>query len=198
MSIALPRPALRLALLALALASCTSNVQVWRDPGYRPEPVKRVLVVADGPDRPYQAAAEAAMARLVLAKGFQVATASDAAGPGAFDVDRPDPAVTKELATIGVVPRGTNIDLGKVVAYARGNDVDLALVETISRTNCGDYGQPGCMTASARAYAVRTRPDAPVWTATATASDFDTVEGGAGATAQVLFDDLLRSGILIH
>jgi hypothetical protein len=191
----LPRTPL---LAALALASCTSSFQVWRDPNYRPEPVKRVFVVADGPSREYRESAENAVARRLLAAGYEAATANGVAPPGRFDVDDVDAALTQELATIGRNPKGTNVDVGKVLAYARGASVDLALMVRISRFNCESYAQPGCMTADVRVFAVRSGSEAPIWADTLAASDFNTMEDGAGAIADRLVGDLTKAGILIH
>jgi hypothetical protein len=185
-------------LAALALASCTSSFQVWRDPSYRPEPVKRVFVVADGPDQDYRQRTEDAVARRLLGAGYQVATASAVAAPGHFDVDRPDPALTQQLATIGRNPEGTNLDLAKVLAYSRQEGVDLAILLRISRASCESYAQPGCMTADAKVFAIRRTSDAPVWADVLSASEFDRIDDGAGAIADRLVGDLTKAGILVR
>jgi hypothetical protein len=189
----------RLALLAsLALASCTTSMQTWRDPDYRPEPVKRVFVVADGPDQEYREVVENAVARRLLAAGYESATAYGVGNPGRFDVDKVDPALTQELATIGKYPTGTNIDAGKVLAYARTAGVDLAVVLRVARSNCETYAIPGCMTVQARVFAVRTGSEAPVWADVLTAGDFNTIADGAAAIADRLVGDLTKARVLVR
>jgi ABC-type branched-subunit amino acid transport system substrate-binding protein len=90
---------------ALAITSCatTNLVQVWRDPNYRPAPIKRVFVVAVIPHAQDRVLFENAIAHALINKGVEVATSS------------------------GIVPPDQS-DNNKIVAYVKEMGVDLVVV----------------------------------------------------------------------
>ena len=162
--------AIALGLAALAITSCatTNLVQVWRDPNYRPAPIKRVFVVAAIPTAQDRVIFENAIARSLLGRGIEVATSS------------------------GIVPPDRS-DNGKIVAYVKDMGVDLVVVLRLVIPYGAWYG-----TTDINVYAARTGPEWPVWSGTATSSNFSSAQEAATSVAASLLYELARADILVR
>ena len=134
--------ALGLAVLAIASCATTNLVQAWRDPNYRPAPVKRVFVVAPIPYAQDRVLFENAIARSLISKGFEVATSS------------------------GIVPPDQS-DNTKIVAYVKDMGVDLVVVLRLVTPYGAWYGATDI-----NVYAAKTRSEWPVWSGTSNTSNF--------------------------
>jgi hypothetical protein len=159
-----------LGLAALAITSCatTNLVQVWRDPNYSSAPVKRVFVVAVMPSAPFRVPFENAIAESLTKKGFEVATSSSVFPPGQSDNDR-------------------------IVAYVEEMGVDLVVVLRLVTAYGGWYG-----TTDLNVYAAKTDSEWPVWSGTASTSNFSTAQEAAASVAAWLVNDLINAHILVR
>ena len=159
-----------LGLAAAAITSCatTNLVQVWRDPSYRPAPVKRVFVVAVIPYAQDRLFFENAIAQSLTKKGFEVATSS------------------------GVVPPDPS-DNGVIVAYVKEMDVDLVVVVRLVTPYGAWYGM-----ADINVYAAKTNSERPVWSGTSTTHNFSTGAEAAESVAASLLYGLINANILVR
>lgn len=105
-------------LLSLCACSTTRLADTWRDPTYKPEPVKRILVVGvllrEQTFDPYF---ENALARALTSDGYLVVTGSMAFDP--WDLDRE-----------------------KVVKYVRDHRLDLIIQQKIATKTTSSYTPP--------------------------------------------------------
>jgi hypothetical protein len=102
------RPSSRLAALAaaLALSSCTGTkmVQVWREPTYETQPVKRAFIVCIMPNDRVRVVVENTLAKALLERGILAATST-----GVFEY--------------------AELDKEKATAWVRENKIDLVIVQ---------------------------------------------------------------------
>jgi hypothetical protein len=159
-----------LVLAALATTSCATSslIQVWRDPNYRPAPVKRVLVVGVIPFAGDRLAFENAVAQAFIKQGFEVATSS------------------------GFVPPGQS-DNSKIVAYVREMGVDLVVVLRLVTPNGAWFGATDM-----NVYAAKTHSEWPVWSGTTTTSNFSSAQDAATSVAASLLYGLIKANILVR
>jgi hypothetical protein len=159
-----------LGLAALVITSCatTNLVQVWRDPGYRPVPVKRVFVVAVIPYAQDRLLFENAIAQSLTSKGLEVATSS------------------------GIVPPDQS-DNDKIVAYVKEMGVDLVVVLRLVTPYGAWYGATDI-----NVYAARTNSQWPVWSGTTHTSSFSTGQEAATSVAASLLYSLASASILVR
>jgi nucleotide-binding universal stress UspA family protein len=157
-------------LAALIVTSCatTNLVQVWRDPNYRPAPVKRVLIVGVIPYAGDRLAFENALAQSLISKGFEVATSSGFVPPGQPASDR-------------------------IASYAKEMGVDLVVVLRLVTPYGAWYG-----TTDINVYAARTSSEWPVWSGTSNTSNFNTVQEAATSAAASLVYGLASANILVR
>jgi nucleotide-binding universal stress UspA family protein len=157
-------------LAALLVTSCASTnlVQAWRDPNYRPAPVKRVLVVGVIPYAGDRLVFENALAQSLISKGFEVATSSGFVPPGQPANDR-------------------------IASYAKEMGVDLVVVLRLVTPYGAWFG-----TTDINVYAAKTSSEWPVWSGTTNTSDFNTVQEAAASVAASLVYGLASTGILVH
>jgi len=168
-------------ILALATTSCatTNLVQVWRDPNYRPTPVKRIFVVAVVPNGQYRVTLENAIAQSLLSKGFEVSTSA-----GAFPPDQ--------------------LDDDKVVAYVKEMNVDLVVVPRLAN-GCGPqvyppgyYAGSACVAVDVNVYAAKANPESPIWSGTSSTINFSSGQEAAASMAASLVYDLINARILVR
>jgi hypothetical protein len=159
-----------LSLAALAITSCatTSVVQVWRDPDFRPVPIKRVLIVGVIPYAADRLAFENAIAQALIKKDFEVATSS------------------------GVVPPGQPFN-DKIDSYAKRMGVDLVVVVRLVAPYGAWYG-----TTDINVYAAKIDSEWPVWSGTSYTSNFSTAQEAATSVAAALLYGLMNAQILAH
>ena len=155
---------------ALAITSCatTNLVQVWRDPNYRPAPIKRVFVVAVIPNAQDRVLFENANAQSLIAKGVEVATTS------------------------GIVPPDQS-DNNKIVAYVKEMGVDLVVVLRLVTPYGAWYG-----TTDINVYAAKTNSEWPVWSGTSNTSNFSSAQEAATSVAASLLYGLVNTNILVR
>ena len=159
-----------LGLAAMAITSCaTTNVlQVWRDPNYRPAPIKRVFVAAVIPNAQGRVLFENAIAQSLMSKGFEVATSS------------------------GIVPPDQS-DNDKIVAYVKEMGVDLVVVLRLVTPYGAWYG-----TTDINVYAARTNSEWPVWSGTSNTSNFSSAQEAATSVAASLAYHLINAQLLVR
>jgi hypothetical protein len=159
-----------LGLASLVITSCatTSLVQVWRDPSYRPTPVRRVFVVAVIPYAQDRLLFENAIARSLTSKGMEVATSS------------------------GIVPPDQS-DNDKIVAYVREMGVDLVVVLRLVTPYGAWYGATDI-----NVYAAKTDSQWPVWSGTSSTSNFSSTQEAATSVAASLLYYLASASILVR
>lgn len=157
-------------LAALAITACatTSLSRTWRDPNYRPAPVKRVFVVAATPYAQDRVLFENAVAQSFIGKGLEVATSS------------------------GIVPPDES-DNARIVAYVRDMDVDLVVVLRLVVPHGVWYGATDI-----NVYAARTSSEWPVWSGTTQTSDFGSAQEAATSVAAALLYGLFNANILVR
>jgi hypothetical protein len=155
---------------ALVTTSCatTNLAQVWRDPNYRPAPIKRVFVVAVIPYTQDRVIFENAIAHSLIKKGFEVATSS------------------------GIVPPDQS-DNTKIVAYVREMGVDLVVVLRLVTP----YGVWSGAT-DINVYAAKMNSAWPVWSGTSNTSNFSTGQEVATSVAASLLYYLASANILVR
>jgi hypothetical protein len=155
---------------ALAITSCaTTNLsQAWRDPTYRPAPVKRVFVVAAIPYAQDRVLFENALAQSLISRGLEVATSSGIVPPDQSDNDR-------------------------IVAYVREMDVDLVVVLRLVAPYGVWYGATDI-----NVYAAKTNSERPVWSGTSNTSSFSSAQEAATSVAASLLYGLVNAGILVR
>jgi hypothetical protein len=155
---------------ALAITSCatTNLVQVWRDPNYRPAPIRRVFVVAVIPYVQDRVLFENAIAQSLTNKGFEVATSS------------------------GIVPPDQS-DNNKIVAYVKEMGVDLVVVLRLVTPYGAWYG-----TTDINVYAAKTNSERPVWSGTSNTSNFSSTQEAATSVAASLLYGLVNTNILVR
>ena len=159
-----------LGLAALGVTSCatTNLVQVWRDPGYTPASIRRILVVAVIPHPPDRLSFENAIAESLARKGFEVATSS------------------------GVVPPG-QADNDKIVAYVKDMGVDLVVVLRLVTVHGAWSGA-----ADINVYAAKMGSEWPVWSGTSSTSNFSTAQEASASVAASLLYGLINAQILVR
>ncbi len=152
-------------LAALALTSCatTNLVQVWREPNYRPAPIKRVLVVGVIPFAGDRLAFENAVARSLIKRDFEVATSSGVVPPGASPNDLID-------------------------AYAKKMGVDLVVVLRLVTPSGAWYGS-----VDINVYAAKTSSESPIWSGVSSTSNFSTAQDAAESMAASLVHGLINA-----
>lgn len=204
------RPPLRVAALAtaLVLSSCTGTkmVQVWREPDYKPQPVKRIFIVCVMPNDRARVVVENTLAQALLDKGFLSATST-----GVFEF--------------------AELDKEKATAWVRQNDIDLVIVQRLVKHTELAY-MPGTLDAVPPAayyggwwptygtgdgfwytssfleedtsvrtdttvFSARSEPEKLVWRGASNTFNIQSVEGGARSLADALVGDLVKAGILI-
>ena len=155
---------------ALVITSCatTNLVQVWRDPNYRPAPVKRVFIVAVIPYSQDRVLFENAIAQSLISKGFEVATSS------------------------GIAPPDQS-DNSKIVAYVREMGVDLVVVLRLVTPYGAWYGATDI-----NVYAAKTSSEWPVWSGTSNTSNFSTGQEVATSVAASLLYYLANANVLVR
>jgi hypothetical protein len=165
-----PLRATALALVALATSACaTSSVQqVWRDPNYRPSPIKRVFVVAAVPNAQERVIFENAVAESFIKKGFEVATSG------------------------GILPPG-NFENSMLVDYVKDMDVDLVVVLRL----VAPYGTWTGAT-DFNVYAAKTSSEWPVWSGTTTTSNANSAQDAATSVAAALLYGLIKANVLVR
>ena len=159
-----------LGLAALVVTSCatTNVVQVWRDPNYRPAPIKRVFVVAVIPHAQYRVLFENALAQSLISKGFEVATSS------------------------GIVPPDQSNN-SKIVAYVKDMGVDLVVVLRLVTPYGAWHGATDI-----NVYAAKTNSEFPVWSGTTNTSNFSTAQEAATSVAASLLYGLISANVLVR
>jgi hypothetical protein len=155
---------------ALALASCatTNLAQVWRDPNYRPAPIKRILVVGVIPFSGDRLAFENAIAQSLIKRDFEVATSSGVVPPGGSPNDMID-------------------------AYAKQMGVDLVVVLRLVTPYAVWYGATDI-----NVYAAKASSEFPVWSGVSTTSNFSTAQDAAESMAASLVHGLINAHILVR
>lgn len=141
---------------------------MWRDPNYRPAPVKRIFVVAAVPNAQDRVIFENALAESLIKKGFEVATSSGIAPPG-------------------------NFENSKIVDYVKDMDVDLVVVLRL----VAPYGSWSGAT-DFNVYAAKTSSEWPVWSGTSTTSNFNSAQDAATSVAATLVHGLIKANILVR
>ena len=105
-------------LLSLCACSTTRLAETWRDPGYQPQPVKRILVIGVMVrERTFDPFFENALARTLTSEGYLVVT-----GSMAFDA--------------------WDLDRQKVVQYVRDHRLDLVIQQKIATKTTTSYTPP--------------------------------------------------------
>jgi hypothetical protein len=155
---------------ALVVTSCatTNVVQVWRDPNYRPAPIKRVFVVAVIPHAQERVLFENAIAQSLISRGFEVATSS------------------------GIVPPDQSNNT-KIVAYVKDMGVDLVVVLRLVTPYGAWFGATDI-----NVYAAKTNSEWPVWSGTTNTSNFSTAQEAATSVAASLLYGLITANILVR
>jgi hypothetical protein len=159
-----------LALAALATTSCATSslIQVWRDPTYRPAPIRRVFVVAAVPNAQDRLIFENAVAESFIKKGFEVATSGGILAPGTFENEM-------------------------IVDYVKEMDVDLVVVLRL----VSPYGFWSGAT-DVNVYAANTRSTWPVWSGTTNTSNFNSAQEAATSVAASVLYGLIKANILVR
>ena len=159
-----------LGLAALVITSCatTNLVQVWRDPNYRPAPIKRVFIVAVIPYPQDRVLFENAIAQSLISKGFEVATSSGIVPPDLSGNDR-------------------------IVAYVKEMGVDLVVVIRLVTAHGAWYGSTDI-----NVYAAQRNSEWPVWSGTSSTSSFSTTQEAAASVAASLLHGLITAQILVR
>jgi hypothetical protein len=204
------RSPLRIAALAaaLALSSCTGTkmVQVWKEPSYVPQPVKRVFIVCVMPNDRTRVVVENALARALLDKGFLSATST-----GVFEF--------------------AELDKDKATAWVRENHVDLVIVQRMVKHMEAAYmpGTVGAVPApvayggwwptygtgdgfwytsaymeedtsvqtDTTVFSAHTDPEKLVWRGASNTFNIQSAESGAKNLASSLVEALTKAGILV-
>jgi hypothetical protein len=159
-----------LGLAALVVTSCatTNVVQVWRDPNYRPAPIKRVVVVGVIPYAGDRLAFENAVAQAFIKQGFEVATSSGFVPPGQSGNDM-------------------------IVDYVKDMGVDLVVVLRLVTPNGAWFGATDI-----NVYAAKTSSEWPVWSGTTNTSNFSSAQEAATSVAASLVYGLIRANVLVR
>jgi nucleotide-binding universal stress UspA family protein len=159
-----------LGLAALVVTSCatTNVVQVWRDPNYRPAPIRRVLVVGVIPDAGGRLAFENAVAQAFIKQDFEVATSSGFVPPGQPANDR-------------------------IASYAKEMGVDLVVVLRLVTSYGAWYGATDI-----NVYAAKSSSEFPVWSGTTNTSNFSTAQEAATSVAASLVYALASANVLVR
>lgn len=199
----------RIAALAavLALSSCTGTkmVQVWREPDFKPQPVKRIFIVCVMPNDRVRVVVENTLAQALLDRGFLSATST-----GVFEF--------------------ADLDKEKATAWVRQNDVDLVIVMrlvkhtelafmpgTIDTVPAAYYGgwwptygtgdgfwysssyleEDTSVRADTTVFWAHVEPEKLLWSGASNTFNIQSVEGGARSLADALLTDLTKAGILV-
>lgn len=186
-----------LAVLVLSTSACTSTelVQLWRDPNYRAQPVKRIFIIAEIQNPAYKTQFENALARALDAKGFQAATASSVFPPGPLDKY----AVAKYLEQNGadlvirmrLAKQTTTEVVPATVTYASGwygGGVAYSSGYVSEETNVA------CETG---VFDVKSDPEILVWVGKSATTNVQGAYDAAQSVAKALVEDLVRAGILV-
>ncbi len=181
-------------------------VQVWKEPSYVPQPVKRIFIVCVMPNDRTRVVVENTLAKTLLEKGFLSATST-----GVFEF--------------------AELDKEKATAWVRQNDVDLVIVQRLVKHTELAY-MPGTLDAVPPAayyggwwptygtgdgfwytssfveedtsvrtdttvFSAHSEPEKLVWRGASNTFNIQSVEGGARSLADALVGDLVKAGILI-
>ncbi len=205
------RPTLRTGCRIVAtvglVTSCatTEMAQIWRDPTYVPAPIRRILVIAITPRNSYRVAFEDAMAKAFMDRGFPTATAVSV-----FPEGRP----TKNQVAAYVKDQG--VDLVVMQRLARRTQVTYVAGASYEPANASsdwygswdtgaqmisgpaEYSENSTMAAETSVFAVKNKPDIPIWSGSSTTFDFRNAPEAAASVASSLAEALSRTGILVR
>jgi hypothetical protein len=197
------------ALALVLLASCTTTnlVQVWRDPNYRPTPVKRIFVIGVMPNDMYRVQFENGLAQALLAKGFEAATSSSVFPPGQLDKEKVQQYVTDNQVDLVIVQRLTKKTVEEYVPAS------VAYVPPAPYYGgwYGYYGygygavySPGYMSeqtnvlAETNVYSTRTQPETLIWSGNSNTFNVQDAASAAQSLSQSLVSDLVKAQILVR
>jgi hypothetical protein len=194
------------ALAAVALSSCatTNMVQVWRDPNYVAQPVKRIFVVAIIPNDQYRVTFENAIAQALIAKGFDAATAASVFPPGQLDKEAVTAFVREKNVDLVVVQRlvkqTTTEYVPPSVAYVPpapyyGGWYGYYGYGYGAVYSPGYYSEDTTVQAETNVYAVA--GERLIWSGSSSTFNFTSATEAAGSVAAALVNDLSKSGILV-
>ncbi len=197
-----------LALAAVALSSCatTNMVQVWRDPNYVAQPVKRIFVVAIIPNDQYRVTFENAIAQALIAKGFDAATAASVFPPGQLDKDAVTAFVKEKGVDLVVVQRlvkqTTTEYVPPTVAYVPpapyyGGWYGYYGYGYGAVYSPGYYTDETTVKAETNVYAPKNE-EKLVWSGASSTFNFQDAQSGANSLAAALVGDLVKAGILVR
>jgi hypothetical protein len=192
---------------ALALSSCTGTkmVQVWREPTYQTQPVKRVFIVCIMPNDRVRVVVENTLAQALLDRGILAATST-----GVFEY--------------------AELDREKAVAWVRENAIDLVIIQRMVKHMEIAY-MPGTVDAVPPAayyggwwpaygtgdgfwytsayveedtsvqtettvYSAHTDPEKLVWRGASNTFNIQSAASGARSLQDELVKDLVKAGIL--
>jgi hypothetical protein len=200
--------AVALAAVAVALTSCatTNMVQVWRDPNYVAQPVKRIFVVAIIPNDQYRVTFENAMAQAFIAKGFDAATAASVFPPGKIDKEAVENFVREKGVDLVVVQRlvkQTTVEyVPPTVAYVPpapyyGGYYGYYGYGYGAAYSPGYYADETTVKAETNVYAVKA-DEKLVWSGASSTFNFQDAGSAASSSAAALVNDLIKAGILVR
>ncbi len=195
------RSFLRNALLVVLLVSasgCVSTelVQLWRDPGYRSRPVKRIFILAEVKNPAYRAQFENALARALDSKGFQAATSTSAFPPGDLDKFAVADYVAKNGVDLVIRERLTKETTTTVVpatvSYASGWYGGGAVAYSSGYTS-----EDTKVFAETGVFDVKADPEVLVWVGKSATTNVQGAFDAAQSYTKALVDDLIQAGILV-
>lgn len=198
-------PLAKHALAAFILSSCatTELTQTWRDPTYSPAPVRQVLVIAITPRERYREAFEAEMAKAFAQRGVLVATAVHTfpgGRPGKAQVAAYVKAEAIDLVVMQRIVKRTTLVYSPGASYIpeNANSDWYYFWDTSTQSVSGpdEYSGSAEMLAQTSVYAMRTRPDAPIWSGDSTTFDFQNARSAAASLEASLVEKLASAGIL--
>jgi hypothetical protein len=181
-------------------------VQVWKEPTYTPQPVKRIFIVCVMPNDRARVVVENTLAQTLLDKGFLSATST-----GVFEY--------------------ADLDKEKATAWVRENKVDLVIVQRMVKHmevsfmpgtvggvpppvyyngwwptyGAGDgfwytssyMEEDTSVQTDTTVFSAHTDPEKLVWRGASTTFNIRSAESGAKNLATALVDELTKAGILV-
>jgi hypothetical protein len=188
---------LALAVLALSISACTSTelVQLWRDPNYRAQPVKRIFVIAEIQNPAYKTQFENALAQALTAKGFQAATATSVFPPGPLD----------KYAVANYI-EGNGVDL--VIRMRLTKQTTTEVVPATVTYASGWYGggvayssgyvsEETNVACETGVFNVKADPEILVWVGKSATTNVQGAYDASQSFAKALVEDLVKAGILV-
>jgi hypothetical protein len=193
--------------IALAFSACTGTkmVQVWREPTYAPQPVKRVFIVAIMPNDRARVVVENTLAQLLLERGIQSATSTGVFEYGELDKDKATAWVRENKIDLVIVQRlvkhvelaylpGT-IDAVPPAAYYGGWWPTYGTGDGFWYTSSYVEEDTSVQT-DTTVFSAHTDPEKLVWRGASNTINIQSAVSGARSLQETLVKDLVKAGIL--